>query len=79
MLEDKLLLRTRFENDGVLIETLYPARQLDSAHEVNRDVAAFLPGTIQKAVLYCVLLLYWFFHCSLLPFAPNKILRVIES
>ena len=78
MLEDKLLLRTRFENDRVFIETLYPARQLDSAHEVDCDVAAFFPGTVQKAVLYCVLLLYWFFHCSYSPLLPNQILRVIE-
>src|SRR5712692_11243854 len=62
VLEYQLLLRPRFQNHRILVEALDSPRKLDSAHEVDRDVAALFPGTVEKAVLYGVLLLYRFFH-----------------
>ena len=76
MLEDQLLLRSGLQDHRIFIETLDSTRKLDAAHEVDRDVAAFLPGTVEKAVLYRVLLLYWFFHPSTLPW---KFSLVVET
>src|SRR5262245_57639063 len=72
--EDQLFLRSCFQNHRVLIKALDSSCQLDAAHQVDRDVAALFPGTVEKAVLYCVLLLCRFFHlCD----SPRKGFRVI--
>src|SRR5581483_2746281 len=68
VLEDELLLRACLQNHRILVEALDPPRQFDSAHQVDGDVAAFFAGTIEKAVLDCVLL-RWFFH---LPDSPGQ-------
>src|SRR6185369_17831383 len=62
VLEDQLLLRSGFQNHRILVKAFDPSCELHSAHQVNRDAAALFTGTVEKAVLYCVLLLYGFFH-----------------
>ena len=54
MLEDQLLLRSGFENQRVLVETLDPTRQLDTADEVDRHTRTLASGLIQKIVLNVV-------------------------
>ena len=60
--EDQLLLRSGFQNYRILVKAFDSTRKLDSAHQVNRNVASFFTGTVEKAVLYCVLLLWCLFH-----------------
>ena len=60
--EDQLLLRSGLKYHRVLVEALDSPRKLYPAHQIDRDVASFFAGTVEKAVLYCVLLLRSFFH-----------------
>src|SRR5262249_14510470 len=73
VLEDQLLLRSRFKNDRVLVETFDPPRKLDPTHQVDRDAAAILSGAVKEVVLYCVLLLWCFFHCASLPWQKFRV------
>ena len=59
MLENQLLLIVRFQHQGVLIETLDAARELNAAQKVDGDRTLFLARIIQKTVLY---VLRWFIH-----------------
>ena len=64
VLEDQLFLRTGLQNHRVLVKALDSPRQLHPAHQVNRYVAAVFTGTVEKAVLYCVVLLRYFVQSS---------------
>src|SRR5205085_5879301 len=73
---DQLLLRPGFQNHRVFVETLDSPRKLHPAHQVDGDVAALFAGTVEKAVLDCILL-RWFFH---LPDSPvQKIFKGIAN
>jgi len=63
MFEDQLVLIIRFENNGVLVEALDPARQFHSSHQVNRRQCLVFPDIIQKHILN---ILNLFFHSILL-------------
>src|SRR5215467_14267252 len=67
VLENQLLLRARFQNDRILIKALNPPCQLDTAHQVDRNIAAFFSGTVEEPILNCVLLLCIFFHQVVSP------------
>src|SRR4051812_18997672 len=77
VLEDELFLRPCLQNHRILVEALDPPCQFDSAHQVDGDVAAFFSGTVEKAVLDCVLL-RWFFHLLRLP-RSKKFSRVLQT
>src|SRR5947209_758435 len=51
VLEDELLLIVRFEDQGVLVETLDTAGELHAAHQVNSQDDLVLPSVVQKTVL----------------------------
>ena len=51
MLENQLLLRVVFQQDGVLVKRADFARELDAAHQVNGDRALVLADRVQKGVL----------------------------
>ena len=51
MLEDQLLLRSRFHDQRKLVEALDAAQQLGSIHEINRDRSLLAPREIEKSVL----------------------------
>lgn len=60
--EDQLLLRSGFQNYRVFVKALDSPGKLNSAHQVDCYIASFFTGTVEKAVLYCVLLLCCLFH-----------------
>ena len=51
MLEDQLLLRSRFHDQRKLVEALDAAQQLGSIHQINRDRCFLAPREIEKSVL----------------------------
>ena len=60
--EDQLLLRAGLQDYRVLVKAFDSPCKFNSAHQVNRYIASFFTGTVEKAVLYCVLLLCCLFH-----------------
>src|SRR5262249_12898619 len=77
VLENQLLLRPCFQNDRILIEALYPPRQLDAAHQVDGNVAPVFSGTVEESVLNRVLLLCVLFHQVSSP--KLKVLGIFKS
>lgn len=59
MLENKLFLIVGFQDHGVSVEALNPARQLYSAEQVNRRDGLLLAHAVQEEVLD---ILVWLFH-----------------
>ncbi len=51
MLEDQLLLRSRFHDQRKLVEALDAAQQLGSIHEINCDRSLLATREIEKSVL----------------------------
>ena len=51
MLENQLLLRSRFHDQRKLVEALNAAEQLGSIHQINRDRSLLPPREIEKSVL----------------------------
>ena len=51
MLENQLLLRSRFHDQRKLVEALNAAEQLGSIHQINRDRGLLAPREIEKSVL----------------------------
>ena len=51
MLENQLLLRSRFHYQRKLVEALNAAQQLGAIHEINRDRSLLAPREIEKSVL----------------------------
>jgi hypothetical protein len=68
MLENQLLLVTRFEHKRILVEALDPAGEFNTAQEIDRDQSFFLARIIQKAVLD---VLRWLIHLCI-P-GPEKV------
>lgn len=51
MLENELFLIIRFEYDGVFVETLDPARELDPTHQVNCQERFVFSSVIEERFL----------------------------
>jgi hypothetical protein len=81
VLEDQLLLVICFEHEGVLVKALDPARELDSAQQIDRDDPLFLARVVQKPILYVLRRLI---HKNLAPALPpaktppEKVVGVIQ-
>ena len=51
MLEDQLLLRSRFHDQRKLVEALDAAQQLGAIHQINGDRSLLAPREIEESVL----------------------------
>ena len=51
MLENQLLLRSRFHDQRKLVEALDAAQKLSAIHQINRDRSLLAPREIEKSVL----------------------------
>ena len=59
VLKNKLLLIIGLKHQGIFVETLDAAGELDTAHEVNRENNLVLAGVVQKTILD---ILRWLIH-----------------
>ena len=58
MLEDQLLLRSGFQEDGKLVETSNPSSQLCTIQQIDYDRSLLTSDRIEESVLYILWCLF---------------------